>query len=37
MNELNYCSDEEIYEKEMDLSTEEIEGYETCSARTQLC
>lgn len=37
MNKLNYYSNEEIYEKEMDLSTEEIEGYETCSNRTQLC
>nr|WP_302168278.1 pseudouridine synthase [uncultured Schaedlerella sp.] len=37
MNELKYCSNEEIYEKEMDLSAEEIEGYETCSARMQMC
>lgn len=37
MNKLNYYSNEEIYEKEMDLSAEEIEGYETCSARMQLC
>lgn len=28
---------ENIYEKEMDLSEEEIEGYETCTARTQRC
>lgn len=37
MDTLNYYDNEEIYEKEMDLSEEEIEGYETCSARSQLC
>lgn len=37
MNNLNCCSNEEIYEKEMDLSAEEIEGYATCTSRTQLC
>lgn len=37
MDTLNYYDNEEIYEKEMDLSEEEIEGYETCSARTQRC
>lgn len=28
---------EEVYEKEMNLSEEEIEGYEACMARTQRC
>lgn len=37
MDKLNYCSNEEIYEKEMDLSVEEIEGYGTCTSRTQMC
>lgn len=31
-----YCI-EEVYEKEMDLSEEEIEGYEACMERTQRC
>lgn len=37
MDNLIYCSNEAIYEKEMDLSAEEIEEYATCSSRTQLC
>lgn len=37
MDTLNYYGNEEIYEKEMDLSEEEIEGYATCTSRIQPC
>ncbi len=37
MDKRNDYNNEEIYKKEINLSEEEIEGYEACMNRTQKC
>lgn len=37
MGKQNYEQNEVTYDKELDLSMEEIEGYASCPSRTQMC